>query len=349
MRGRLAALAVGVSVATGCSPQSYVCQTSEQCNAGECQPSGYCSFPDERCESGQRYGAFAGDDLGGQCVEALPPAGSTGEFGTTGPPPNASTSLEPASSAGDSTPSTSSATGNDTSTSTSEGDGSSSSTGSEPLDPDLVAWWRLDDDPADGPLDSTANALHGTCEDCPTITPAVRGDGYRFTGNEVITVNEPDPFVADAFTISAWARIEALERPTSYHHIVTKPVGTGNRNSWEFFVVNSTSAILQFVVSNPTQGRVVATAAPALDTWFHIAGTYDGTMVRLYVDGVERGETTGPTKGLTWDDNPVVIGGDIDSEVLRTTFIGDIDDIQVYRRVLDDAELTALATAPARD
>ena len=39
-------------------------------------------------------------------------------------------------------------------------------------------------------------------------------------------------------------------------------------------------------------------------------GTYDGTMVRLYVSGVERGETTGPTKSVTWDDNPVVIGGD---------------------------------------
>ncbi len=35
---------------------------------GVCQATGFCSFPDGKCESGQRYGELAGSQLGGSCV-----------------------------------------------------------------------------------------------------------------------------------------------------------------------------------------------------------------------------------------------------------------------------------------
>ena len=137
-----------------------------------------------------------------------------------------------------------------------------------------------------------------------------------------------------------------VDEPTSFHHVVTKPVGTGVRNSWELMIANLATPHIRFVVSNPTQASVTAVELPGLDTWIHVTGTYDGADVRLYIDGEPQSVLPGPSEGVTWDDHPVLIGGDIDNEVLRTTFIGDIDDVRVYGRALDSDEVAALAAPP---
>ena len=48
-----------------------------------CEPTGYCSFPDAACESGQRYGDYAGG-LAGQCVvdDDIPTSGVTAASAT---------------------------------------------------------------------------------------------------------------------------------------------------------------------------------------------------------------------------------------------------------------------------
>ena len=51
---------------------AFECAEDTQCTDGSlqgvCQPTGYCSFPDERCESGQRYGDRAPTGLARRCV-----------------------------------------------------------------------------------------------------------------------------------------------------------------------------------------------------------------------------------------------------------------------------------------
>lgn len=66
---------VGVAalVMLGCSTESaYTCSDASMCIVGQvggiCQATGYCSFPDGTCDSGQRYGEFAGAGLADECV-----------------------------------------------------------------------------------------------------------------------------------------------------------------------------------------------------------------------------------------------------------------------------------------
>src|SRR2546422_7005644 len=51
------------------------------------------------------------------------------------------------------------------------------------------------------------------------------------------------------------------------------------------------------------------TAALAVNTWTHLAGTYDGTVMRLYVNGLEVNSRAqaGPIQTSTW---ALTIGGD---------------------------------------
>ncbi|MEM6989319.1 MAG: LamG domain-containing protein [Myxococcota bacterium] len=93
MGARASLLAAGIACALACTASvAFECSDSGDCDGeGVCQPVGFCSFPDDGCESGQRYGDLAGS-LSNMCVP-LESAG-TGETGAdaTGLPNDAGSS-----------------------------------------------------------------------------------------------------------------------------------------------------------------------------------------------------------------------------------------------------------------
>ncbi|HET6583952.1 MAG TPA: hypothetical protein VFG69_10895, partial [Nannocystaceae bacterium] len=58
-------------LAVACSDALFPCAQDGDCDDGKsggvCQPEGVCSFPDDRCDSGQRFGAHSGG-LSNECV-----------------------------------------------------------------------------------------------------------------------------------------------------------------------------------------------------------------------------------------------------------------------------------------
>jgi Concanavalin A-like lectin/glucanases superfamily/Domain of unknown function (DUF1929)/Bacterial Ig domain/Purple acid Phosphatase, N-terminal domain len=75
--------------------------------------------------------------------------------------------------------------------------------------------------------------------------------------------------------------------------------------------------------------------ALALNTWSHLAGTYDGTTMRLYVNGVQVASKA-RTGALTSSTSPLRIGG---NAAWGEYFSGLIDDVRVYNRALSAAEV----------
>ena len=76
--------------------------------------------------------------------------------------------------------------------------------------------------------------------------------------------------------------------------------------------------------------------------WSHLAVTYDGSRVRLYVNGSEVSSraTTGSIRKTS---DPLWIGG---NEPYGEYFEGEIDDVRVYDRALDPAEVRTEMSAP---
>jgi hypothetical protein len=89
LRATLAAATLGPLSGWACT-LTFPCDTDEQCTrdgaTGVCQASGYCSFPDESCDSNQRYGDLAPGELAGACVPVAEGSGSdaTDDDATTG-------------------------------------------------------------------------------------------------------------------------------------------------------------------------------------------------------------------------------------------------------------------------
>jgi hypothetical protein len=79
-----------------------------------------------------------------------------------------------------------------------------------------------------------------------------------------------------------------------------------------------------------------------LNTWTHVAMTYDGTTLRLFVNGLQvRASVVGgpmPVSG-----QPLRIGG---NSVWGEYFRGMIDEVRIYNRALTAAEIALDMNTP---
>ncbi len=84
------------------------------------------------------------------------------------------------------------------------------------------------------------------------------------------------------------------------------------------------------------------TPADWANKWHHIAGTYDGTNLTLYLDGKEVASTK-CSFGIVSGPNPVGIGADLTYDAqnpnVPATFKGSIDNVRIYNKALTLKEL----------
>lgn len=349
---RVGIVLVSVSVwLPGCrSERGFPCDIDAQCvdadRVGMCQATGFCSFPDPGCPSGQRYGEHAGDGLDGRCVPEPEGTGDdTTALDTTQGEQTSGVSSSSESSGATTSPSTSMATA----TATSDDTGATETETTEPLDPDLVAWYRFEDPLDDGAEDSTSHLLHGLCDSCPTQTAGVHGNAALFDGVDQFIELPSDPLfeLTDELTVAAWARFDAW--PAGARTIVGRAFGDGTANSWELIAWvpgNLSSRFLNtrlhdgvdppISLSHPLRG--------GSDLWHHVAVTWDGEAVHYYVDGDLSVE--GSIASVAYDDHVARIGADSDAGEVTNFIQGAIDDVRIYRRALAADEIAELAAQP---
>ena len=96
-------------------------------------------------------------------------------------------------------------------------------------------------------------------------------------------------------------------------------------------------------VASTTDRGVRGTAQIPLNTWTHLATTYDGTSQRFYVNGALVNTVSSPG-AITQANGALRIGGNASST--GEFFQGLIDEVRIYSRPLSAAEITADMTAP---
>jgi Concanavalin A-like lectin/glucanases superfamily len=81
--------------------------------------------------------------------------------------------------------------------------------------------------------------------------------------------------------------------------------------------------------------NAIGAASLPLDTWTHLATTYDGAVVRFYVNGVLAGSTS-VSGAMTASTGVLRIGG---NSIWSEWFAGLIDEVRIYNRVLTVSEI----------
>ena len=77
-----------------------------------------------------------------------------------------------------------------------------------------------------------------------------------------------------------------------------------------------------------------------LDSWLHLAITWDGETKQVWIDGIGGAQQRAPIDIAA---DPVIIGGDLDGGTALVRFNGLIDDVRIYDRPLDADEISRLA------
>lgn len=83
---------------------------------------------------------------------------------------------------------------------------------------------------------------------------------------------------------------------------------------------------------NGSSWQCIGQTSQAVTTgqWYHIAGTYDGSTQRIFVDGVLKGSRNSSTRSTSALQSPLYIGRRWDTAGTRNYIDGYIEDVQIY-------------------
>ena len=112
---------------------------------------------------------------------------------------------------------------------------------------------------------------------------------------------------------------------------------TGGSGGLFFYVSNGTSDVL-----SPDAGAAIWNGA-----FHHVVGTFDGSTVRLFVDGIQvgKGTTTNVSISYTGSQSDLLIGTFAGEASGEFNWQGAIDEVQVFNRALSTSEIQAIFAA----
>lgn len=203
----------------------------------------------------------------------------------------------------------------------------------------LVAAYGFDEASGATVTDASGRGNAGTISGATRSTAGRYGSALSFDGvNDIVTVPDADSLdLRTALTVEAWVF----------------PTNLGNR--WRTVVAKEAPGALRYdLYANTNTRRPSAevttgatyetrgTAQLPLNAWSHLAATWDGSTIRLYVGGALVSSQTAPGTIAT-STGALRIGG---NSMWSEWFAGRIDDVRIYARSLSAAEVQADMSTP---
>ena len=190
-----------------------------------------------------------------------------------------------------------------------------------------------------------SGAKHGQRVGAAWVPHAGKKKGALYFDGQDDRVDVPDiDGISSEVTFSMWIRPESLSHDDP--RFISRATGVKDEEHW-WMLSTSSRDRLRFRLK--TRGETaVLKSAPLLQPrrWQHVAATYDGNAMRIFLDGaivaeqVKRGAID-PGGGV-----PIAIGNQPAGAGVRP-FHGILDDVRVYRRALSLDEIVALVSDSA--
>ncbi|MDA0638794.1 Ig-like domain-containing protein [Nonomuraea sp. MCN248] len=214
-----------------------------------------------------------------------------------------------------------------------------------PTTPGLVAAYGMDEGTGTTVGDSSGQNNTGAATDTTWTATGKHGKALSFNGSSSwITVPHAESLrLKNALTFSAWVQPAAVD---GWRTVLMKE----NADGPAYGLYASVGDVPLGWLENATTSKTVVGDDPLpLNQWSHLAVTYDGTIVTLYLNGTQVDQT--PMTGDLADDGGVLrLGG---NNVWEDEFFsGAIDEVRIYNRVQTAAEIqtdmnTPIGAAPA--
>jgi len=146
-------------------------------------------------------------------------------------------------------------------------------------------------------------------------------------------------------SISTWVKYNNnLATSNKYHEIVAK-IGPSFGNSFVLRNMRSGASSnggeLYFNVHTPIGSfSVFSGVVPSQNVWYNIVGTYDGSNVKIYIDGVLKGTLS--ASGNINSNAELLMLGDSGYGGFSSLLNGYLDEVSIYSRGLTQSEVTSI-------
>ncbi len=185
--------------------------------------------------------------------------------------------------------------------------------------------------------DLTGKGHTGTITGATWTATGKNGGGLTFNGtsNWVTVADANDLDFTTGFTIEAWVK------PTSTSggwRTIAMKEATGSM-PYGLYSTDDTGrppAVYGRVGAPGSEVRATGGSVLPTTSWSHVTGTYNGSTLRLYVNGVQVG-TANLSGNLVASTGVLRIGG---NSMWGEYFGGQMDDLRIYNRALTPAEIT---------
>tara|TARA_R110002167_G_scaffold331706_1_gene538381 strand:+ start:22435 stop:23877 length:1443 start_codon:yes stop_codon:yes gene_type:complete len=218
----------------------------------------------------------------------------------------------------------------------------------------LVASWQFESNF----LDYTVNNHDATAVGTVTnTTGGIIGNSAKFDGSaDYLTVPDHNDFsftdgVNDVpFTLCLWVKFDVLG---AFTILLGKRDGSTTDREYEIYLNTSGDLGLQLLSpTNSPDNRISISQLSAgfvINTWYHIAFTYDGSETKeglsMYIDSVSVGtlDSLGTYTGMTGSTSLFAMGSSVYNTALELD--GKLDEVKVYKnRKLTQADITEMYT-----
>ncbi|HTQ53333.1 MAG TPA: LamG-like jellyroll fold domain-containing protein [Bryobacteraceae bacterium] len=206
----------------------------------------------------------------------------------------------------------------------------------------LVSWWPGDTDNNDLAGANNPNAASGV-----TLVPAEVSNGFHIGTKGYLEVPASKSLANQNFTWAVWVRPDGAgpNNDSTGSSIVQQDIDDYSLSMALYW--RSQDNRFVFVFGNTGSESFASKDTFSTGVFYHVATTYDGSVFRLFVNGVAEGSFN-EAKPVSYSTNPWTIGssGQIGVQVgFPRTLNGVVDEVQAFNRALSQSELEAIYAA----
>jgi hypothetical protein len=171
-------------------------------------------------------------------------------------------------------------------------------------------------------------------------TNGVHGTALQFTGAGFVQIADHPALNPTQFTVSAWVKSESV---TGVRGIFAKCLSFAP-TYYRLLLLPGPEANLSIEISHDFDGSIWTDFGQELGKWTLVTASYDGERTRLYVNQALKGEVYWPRGPLISPEDIIIGAGAWTSSGGGATqiFVGAIDDLRFYNRVLPADEVATL-------